>query len=245
MFRQRDWQQPLWWLAVLAVAVLLKRHYSFATVAELDWMLRPLTLMLEWLTGHAFHRDGNLEWVSASAGVRLVKACAGINFMLMSLLVYAWLFRPDRRAHADPPATYTGQLLLLCAAVVAAWATSLGANTLRIVSALAVRAQGWDFATVGLDAAQLHRMLGMAIYVPLLSLQMLAGRRSTVGQALAAPALLYLLLMGVVPLLTGNALRQPALYLEHLRHMAACLALPGGVYLLYRCWPRTGRCRAG
>ena len=91
------WPHLAWWLAGLAVAVSLKYHYSTATAADLDWMLRPLSGVLEVFTGHEFYRDVNGEWVSAAADVRLVKGCAGINFMIMSFLVYAWVLRPGRR----------------------------------------------------------------------------------------------------------------------------------------------------
>lgn len=47
----------------------------------------------------------------------------------------------------------------------------------------------------------------MGIYLPVLSLQMMLGNRSTSRDAVVVPLLLYLLLMVVVPLLTGNALQ--------------------------------------
>ena len=80
-----DWKVLAWWVAVLSVALAIKHHYSIATAADLDWMLRPLSLLLEWLSGHTFHRNGLNEWVSESADVRLVKACAGINLSLIHI----------------------------------------------------------------------------------------------------------------------------------------------------------------
>ena len=54
--------------------------------------------------------------------------------------------------------------------------------------------------------AGLYRLIGMLIYVPCLSLQLALGGRRDNRVVLAGPALLYLLLMVLVPLLTGNAL---------------------------------------
>jgi exosortase K len=230
----RNWQSLLWWLAVLAVVVQLKHHYSTATAADLEWMFRPLSLVLEWFTGHEFHRDSNYEWVSESADVRLVKACAGINFMLMSFMVYAWVFRPDRYADTGPLSWIAGQLLLLCAAIVASWITCLLANSLRIIVAMTVQSRGWELDAIGIDAAELHRLIGMVIYVPLLSLQMLLGNRSNTRDTLVAPVLLYLLLMVVVPLLTGNALQRPALFIEHLLNVSVMMAVMCGIYFLCR-----------
>ena len=226
------WQSLLWWLAVLAVVVQLKHHYSIATAVDLEWMFRPLSQMLEWFTGHEFHRDGRYEWVSESADVRLVKACAGINFMLMSFMAYAWIVRPERRVGAGPLSGMAGRLLLLCVAFIAAWATCLLANSLRIIVATSVESHGWGLDAVGLGAAELHRLIGMGIYLPVLSLQMMLGKRGKRRDAVAAPLLLYLLLMVVVPLLTGNALQHPTLFTKHLLSVSVMMAVMCGIYFL-------------
>ena len=218
------WHALSWWLVVLTVVVLLKHHYSIATAADLEWMFRPLSILLEWFSGHAFHRNSNYEWASESADVRLVKACAGINFMLMSFMAYAWIFRPERGAEGDPWSWVTGRILVLCAAIVAAWTTCLLANSLRIIVAMAVNFHG----------AELHRLIGMVIYVPLLSLQLSLGDRRDHRDALAGPAMMYVLLMVLVPLLTGNAFQRPALFLEHLLYVSILIAVMCGLYYLVR-----------
>jgi exosortase K len=229
-----NWLALTWWLMVLAVALLLKYHYSIATAADLDWMLHPLSLLLEWLTGHDFHRDSQYEWVSISADVRLVKACAGINFMLMSLMAYAWIIRPDRYVDTDRLSWFAGQTLLLCAAIIASWITCLLANSLRIIVAMTVKSHGWDLDVIGIDATELHRLIGMAIYVPLLSMQMMLGNRSSLRAILAAPVLLYMLLMVMVPLLTGNALQHPKLFIEHLQQLLVMMVFLFGIYFVCR-----------
>ncbi|MCB1861231.1 MAG: exosortase K [Gammaproteobacteria bacterium] len=216
-----DWRMPAWWLAVLGVALLLKQHYSIAAAADLDWMLRPLSLLLEWASGHAFYRDSLGEWVSVSAEVRLVKACAGINFMLMSLLAWAWIFRSAPGNSARTRRWIVGRLLLLTAVMVAAWSTSLLANGLRILIAMNLPDLGNG----------VHRMLGMMIYLPLLSLQLLLGDGRNWKTALAGPLLLYSLLMVMVPIVTGNALLDPALFIEHLLYLSAMAALMVGLIL--------------
>ena len=220
----RHWQTLSWWLMVSAIVLLLKHHYSIATAADLEWMFRPLSKLLEWYTGHAFYRDSNHEWMSGSADVRLVKACAGINFMLMSFMAYAWTLRPGCCLAVAARSWIAKGAVLLCAAIIAAWMTSLLANSLRIIVAMAVTS----------DGAGLHRLIGMLIYVPLLSLQLTLGGRRDNRVVLAGPALLYLLLMVLVPLLTGNALSSPALFLEHLRHVSILIAVMCGLYYLLR-----------
>jgi len=218
-----DWRMLCWWLAVLTVALLIKRHYSIASAADLDWMLRPLALLLEWASGHAFQQDALHEWVSPGADVRLVKACAGINFLLMSLLAWAWVFRPSPRANGNPAVWIAGYSALLCTVAASAWITSLLANSLRILVAMHLPEQD----------SGMHRIIGLLVYVPLLSLQLLAGDRKNWKRALAGPVLLYFLLMALVPLLTGNALRSPVLFIEHLFTLAAMAALMLGLYLTW------------
>ena len=219
----QDWKTLSWWLAVLGVVVVIKHQYSIATTTDLEWMLRPLSLLLEWISGHPFHRDRLHEWVSVSGDVRLIKACAGINFMLMSLLAWAWVFRPDTNEKAEFPAWIAGHVLLLCAVCVAAWSTSLLANSLRILVAMNLPDHG----------AGAHRLNGMLIYVPMLSLQLLLGDRRNWKTALAGPVLLYFLLMALVPLLTGNAFHNPALFIEHLLYLLAITAAMVGSYFVY------------
>ncbi len=215
-----DWRSLSWWLAVLGIALTIKHHYSIATAADLDWMLRPLSLLLEWLSGHSFHRDQLQEWVSVSADVRLVKACAGINFMLMSLLAWAWVFRP---CHGNPDVStwIGGRILLLLAVLVAAWSSSLLANSLRILITMNLPDPG----------TQVHRLIGLTVYVPLLSLQLLGGRGNWQA-ALLGPVILYSLVMALVPLLTSNALKNPALFFDHLLNIGGMAAAMITIYLV-------------
>lgn len=223
-----------WWIPVATLTLLLKYHYSTATVAELQWMLQPLADLLNILTGHVFYPEGSGEWVSVTADVRLVKSCAGINFMLMSLAAYAWIFRPDSREENNYWSWLGGQALLLPTVVVFAWATALLANTARILIAMWIQTDYGLLQTLGLNATEGHRLIGLSIYLPLLSLQILAASSANRRQALYIPATLYLLLTIIVPLLTGNALHDPKLFLEHAWFLSlSILFLYGFCALIY------------
>ena len=223
LYKRPDWKALSWWLAAASVAVAIKHHYSIATTADLEWIMQPLSQLLEWISGHTFRRDSLNEWVSESADVRLVKACAGINFLLMSLLAWAWVFRPDGRRDVGIPLWVVERILLLCTMIVAAWATSLLANSLRILIAM----------NLPVDGAGLHRMIGLLIYVPLLSLQLHLGERGNWKAALVGPAILYLLLMAVVPVLTGNAFNNPGQFTEHLLYLTMMIVTLYGIYLVH------------
>lgn len=230
------WQSLLWWLPVFTLALLLKHHYSVADTIALQWVLQPLADLLGLITGYEFHREVNGEWVSAAADVRLVKSCAGINFMLMSLLAYAWVFRPDRGEKPQTVAWLGGHLVLLAAICIAAWITTLFANSLRILLAMYLQTGDSILRATGIEEDEIHRFIGLAVYLPLLSLQMLPSRRVNARHMALIPALLYAVIMVLVPLLTGNALHNPALFLNHVSQLVIGIALiQGGLYpLLYR-----------
>ncbi len=228
-FDKSFWQSLLWWLPVFTLALLLKHHYSVADTAQLEWVLQPLSDLLSLITGYDFHREENGEWVSILADVRLVKSCAGINFMLMSLLAYAWVFRPDRRETPQTSAWFGGHLALLAAVCVAAWITTLFANSLRILLAMYLQTDNSIVQATGIAEGDIHRFIGLAIYLPLLSLQMLPGRRISKRQMLYIPGLLYAALMVLVPLLTGNALRNPELFVDHVLQMVVAIVLIQGM----------------
>ncbi len=198
-----------WWTLAVAAAVALKWHFSAAAASELQWMLQPLAWLLHAATGWSFARNAGGEWESAGAGLVLVKACAGINFMVLSWLGWCWLWRPQ----AVPGETQDAprRWLLFGAALACAWLMALGVNTSRIL--VIARWQGalehW------LAPANAHRALGLLVYLPALSLQWLLVERRHPAGALLAAASLYTVLMVIVPLLTGNAALQPARFAAH------------------------------
>ncbi|MDM3871067.1 exosortase K [Porticoccus sp. W117] len=218
----------LWWPLSLGLALLLKQHYSAASIAELNWIMQPLAILLEWFSGHHFlqgsNQDGNLEWFSYSADVRLVKGCAGINFMILSLMVYCWVLQPKKPIH---------QAVLLPAAALAAWATSLLANSLRILIAMTAARQQWDWSALGIDDHQQHRLIGIAVYLPLLSAQTMLKQRQGY-LPLILPVVLYALLMAAVPLITGNAFHQPQLFKQHLTVILLIAVLCGTMVIFHR-----------
>ena len=200
-----------WWALAVAVAVALKWQFSAAATSEAGWMLRPLAALLQVLTGWNFAPNASGEWASNDAGMVLVKACAGVNFMVLSFLGWCWLWRPPGwpwRARASP-----GQLPyarrrwpLLAAALGCAWLVALAVNALRIL----VIAHWQPSLEQWLPPADAHRALGLLVYLPALSLQWLLVERRHPARALIAAFGLYAGLLVIVPLLSGHAALQPA-----------------------------------
>jgi exosortase K len=198
-----------WWTLAVAAAVALKWHFSAAAASELAWMLRPLALLLHAVAGWSFVRNVDGEWESAGAGLVLVKACAGVNFMVLSFLGWCWLWRPQ----GFPAwAQYSPRRWpLLAAALACAWLAALGVNALRIIAIV-----HWQPALERwLAPADAHRALGLLVYLPALGIQWLLMERRHPARALLAAAGLYVALMVIAPLVTGNAALQPARFAAH------------------------------
>jgi exosortase K len=224
--RPRLW----WWSLVLVAAVTLKWYYSVAAVTQLGWILEPITLLLRLLTGWKFKLNPAGEWQSLDAGIVLVKACAGINFMIMSLLAWCWVFRP-----CEPmPKTSTLLVawpLLLGTALGLAWFAAVITNTLRILLVV----HGQPLLEHWLAPESAHRALGLLVYLPALSAQVLLTEWHRGDRALLVVCAIYAGVMLVVPVLTGNAMANLDLYAEHaVLVLAVLLPLAVGAIILRR-----------
>jgi len=214
-----------WWAVAVGLAAALKLHFSAAAASELAWMLRPLTVILRTTAGWHFLLNAAGEWECPDAGIVLVKACAGINFMVLSFLGWCWALRPMAAAQGAPRATavapstarVAGALLV---ALLAAWATALLVNAVRIL--VIVRWQ--PVLAQVLPAGDAHRLLGLLAYLPALALQWWLVDRGRPARALLLAGGLYAGLMLGVPLLTGNALADRQAYAHHALFLVVVLA---------------------
>ena len=206
-----EWWQcrraPLTWCALAgAVAVALKIHFSAAAASELQWMLHPLAWLLQAATGKAFLRDAAGNWECRAAGIVLVKACAGINFMVLSFSGWCWMLRPRARAWA-----IWQWPLRIGVALACAWLLALGVNALRIV--LIGRFQPTLEQCIA--SADAHRLLGLLTYLPALCVQGLLADRAEPARAVLWACGFYALLMLGVPMASGAAAADPRLYAAH------------------------------
>jgi exosortase K len=196
----------LWWSLAGVLAAALKWHFSAAAAADLGWMLQPLTVLLRLLGGWHFELNQQGEWESVDAGIVIVKACAGINFMTLSFIAWCWMLRPrDMNTRwLDWPVFLFGALLL-------AWLAALLVNALRILAIVHVQ----PVIAPWLGASQAHRLPGIAIYLGALGLQLLIAERGRWRRALRIACCLYGALMLAVPLLSGNVRGNPRDFTWH------------------------------
>lgn len=217
----------VWWSLVAGMAAALKGYFSAAAASELEWILRPVSWLLRLVAGWNFEQNELGEWYSLDAGIILVKACAGINFMILSFAAWCWIARPLERSSWRQVAFEWP--VLLGSSLVFAWGTALAVNTIRVLAIV-----HWQPALEQwLPADEAHRLLGLTLYITALNLQLLLFDRRRWQRTVLITCGLYAVLMLVVPLLTGNAAANPALYFRHLLTSMAVL-LPLSVLALAR-----------
>ncbi len=219
-------EQLMFWTLIAAAVIALKQFYSTASAEQLQWMLRPLVLLLELLSDLSFEQLPAKEWVDATHRISIVKSCAGVNFFIISFLGYVWRQRAQRR-----------RLRLVLQALAAAWLTALAANTLRIL----ISVYGSDLLALGfgLSGAESHRLIGIVVYFVCLWAQLARFRPQEFCSAVVSAAVLYSAVTLLLPLLRIWVLGLESIGFEHVAWVAG---IPLGAILacmVYRA------CRSG
>lgn len=152
--------------AVLIAAAALKLHYSTASVNELGWVLAPTALLVELATGVSFHFESYAGYMSGDHSFLIAASCSGVNFLIAAFLMLSLgkLWR-DRSARAG--------WTFIPLAALAAYLTTIFANTVRIVVAMYVRQA--DSGLIWLNPDQLHRFEGIFVYFGFLVLLFIAA----------------------------------------------------------------------
>ena len=203
---------------ILVAAWVLKAFYSTASVNELRWILWPTKLVVERITGVRFYFESFAGYMSEDRSFVIAAACSGINFLIAVFLMLSLLMLWDRRR---------GGIAWLSIVGIAAvsYAVTIGANALRISSALWLNSGSHEFP--GVDRDELHRLDGIMVYFGVMLLVHAAYKRSARRDGNRAwrshifPLAVYYAVTLLVPAMNG-APRDP----EFLRHAVFVLAMP-------------------
>jgi exosortase K len=140
----------------LALAALLKLHYSRAAAEDLRWVLSPTAMLSELVLGRSFCFRSGEGYLSRELSILISPACAGVNFMIIALLSLALGF-------ARPLPTWSKRAQALLGWLVLAYAATIWVNTLRI--ALSVAFGHWTARALGLTFQSVHRLIGIGAYL--------------------------------------------------------------------------------
>jgi exosortase K len=151
----------------LAVALVLKTHYSVATAGELAWILAPTTALVGAATGASFVVETQNGYLSPELNLLIAPVCAGVNFLIAAYCAAAFGLMPlVRRAGR--------KWAFLAGALGAAYVITVAVNAARILIGLRLR----DVVppVEWMTAADLHRAEGVVVYVSALCGAFLAAR---------------------------------------------------------------------
>lgn len=188
-----------WGTAVLA-AYGLKLHYSRASAEDLSWILAPTARAVGWLRGETLTMIPDQGWAPPDGSYVIAPACAGVNFMILVLIVSVLGFAHRLRSPGR-------RLAWWLASLGGAWAITVLVNTVRILAAVELYQQD---PAIGLTPEQAHRLLGIVVYLGALwgvfwMLDRLAtGRRSDLLTAAVLVPGAYLGMTLGVPILNGT-----------------------------------------
>ncbi|MCK9608404.1 MAG: exosortase K [Methylomonas sp.] len=195
--------RTVYWLCAAILALTLKQFYSAASAAQLQWLLYPLVLLLEAFSDLDFELDANYLWQDKLHRISIVKSCAGMNFLIMSLLAYFWQWRNKPFA-----------MRLVLRVLLSAWLTALLANSARIL--LCIYCQEPLAFHTAISAADSHRLIGIAGYFLCLWAQLSAFRCRNFRLVATTALPLYLTIAVLVPLVRAWVLGLATPDIHHL-----------------------------
>ena len=211
-------------LLLFSVAFGLKYHYSHATSDDLAWVLKPTATLVMHLSHLTFVHEAHTGFISRAGRIIIAPSCAGINFMIVALLMTGGtgIFRLK-----------TGWRIPIWIGLssISVYGLTLVVNTIRILGAIHLYAA--DIYAGWLTPARAHRLEGIVVYflalclfhlatqylltISLFRTSVLKKNETGIQQPFIgwAPATWYFLVLLGIPLVNRTAAHNPAQFLEH------------------------------
>lgn len=146
---------------VLTIAFAMKLFYATSSVNDLRWILAPTTFFVEVITGEHFWFESYAGYISGDRSFLIADSCSGMNFFIMAFLMLS-LMKLQKGLTANV------SWLFIPISLLAAYTSTLVANTVRITVAMRLHRMSPDFIWINPD--QVHRLEGIFIYFGFLML---------------------------------------------------------------------------
>jgi exosortase K len=160
-------------LPVLAAALLLKHHYSVASLEALHWIMAPTAALVHLVSELAFVYEAGVGYASAGHEFIIAKACAGVNFMIVAFCMAGATLVPASRSIA-------GGAARLCTCMALSYVATLAVNTVRI--ALSIRLYRAAIYGSVITPEVVHRIAGIVVYLVALLLLYMVCRAFSKGK---------------------------------------------------------------
>ena len=214
--------------ALLAFA--LKAAFSRLGPDELRWMTAPTQALVSAASDLRFTYEPGYGYVDLGRRLVIAKSCTGVNYLLAAFGLLVATVVPEVRGTKRKLAAVAG-------VAAAAFAVTVVVNATRIVLGVALHDGGWERGW--LDAARVHRLAGIAVYLgSLFGLHTVARRALAsadgVARGLVRPLAAYGAITIAVPLANGAASARPLAFAEHCGWIVAAAALAWAARRCYR-----------
>jgi exosortase K len=140
---------------ILLCAAGLKFFYSTTSVNQLRWILAPTTALVELISGQSFQFESHAGYINGDHNFLIAASCAGVNFLITAFLMLSL-------GHLWRNRSQSLSWKFIAYAALIAYLVTLVANTVRITTALQLRAMQVESGL--LSPGQLHRFEGIFIY---------------------------------------------------------------------------------
>ncbi len=208
------------YLAALVPGYWLKAFFSQAGAEDLTWILKPVATLVSFSTGIGFRSDSTLGFVNQDHSLIIAPACAGVNFMVIGLLMISCLCISRLKMARE-------KIYCLLISPVIVYGTAILVNSLRII--ISIHLYEADIYAGIFTEELVHRLTGIIVYLSGLwllyciaeyVLRYLQSRTSSQGFSIQDKWYLkvtawYLLIVIVIPLLHSTGGQLPSQFVVH------------------------------
>lgn len=142
------------YLGCLISAFAIKLFYTNADSSSLQFILAPVTRLVEVFTGTLYHFVPERGYMSSDLTVEIGPSCAGINFLVILFCSFSFSFIKE----------FSGIIKVLAAVLflILSYIITVIVNTFRIVAAINFTV--YNDAYLKIDKEDFHKILGTLVY---------------------------------------------------------------------------------
>jgi exosortase K len=137
------------------IVFIIKAYYRNADSSSLQFILAPVTKLLEAFTGTHYQFIPKRGYLSSDLTVEIGPSCAGINFWVILFCTFVFSFLKQIRSSIY-------KIMAAVLFLVSSYIITIIVNTFRIV--IAISFSGYNNAYLGLDKEFFHKILGTLVY---------------------------------------------------------------------------------